>query len=82
MKNQKHKHVREMARTIKRTPKGREATIVLRCADNGIWGVNGDPHQDDMSAARAVLQCMEALADERDRKTGRQPPLTRQERAT
>jgi hypothetical protein len=68
MKNQGHKGVREMP--VRRTArdKGTTATITVDTYDNGMWSVNGDPCQDDLTAARLVMQCLESLADARDRR--------------
>lgn len=65
MKNQKHKGVREMA--VRWTPGAQVATIEIRCARNGMWTINSDPCQDDLTAMRLVAECMESLAHTRDR---------------
>lgn len=72
MKHQSHKGVREM--TVRRTPqdKGNEALIVVVAYDNGKWLVNGDPCQDDLTAARLVMECLESLAEARDNNRGGQ----------
>lgn len=71
MKNQKHKGVRDMS--VTRTPedKGLVATIQVQCYDNGKWLVNGDPCQDDLTTARLVAMCLEALAHARTNTDGR-----------
>jgi hypothetical protein len=77
MKNQKHKGVRDMQ--VRRTSqdKGLAATIEVQCYDNGKWLVNGDPCQDDLTAARLVSMCLEALAHARTNSDGRWLESTR-----
>jgi hypothetical protein len=55
VKNQKHKHVRQMV--VRQTPKAREASITVRCADNGMLIINGDPlpGRHDRGARRSRL---------------------------
>lgn len=71
MKNQKHKGVGDMQ--VQRTPKdkGLPATLVVTAYDNGKWEINGDPCQDDLTAARLVSMCLESLAHARTNSEGR-----------
>src|SRR3954470_4125743 len=71
VKHQGHKGVRDML--VERTPrdKGLKATIDVQCYDNGKWIVNGDPCQDDLTAARVVAMCLEALGHARPNTEGR-----------
>ena len=71
MKQQGHKGVRDMQ--VVRTPrdKGLVATIKVVAYDNGKWEINGDFCQDDLTAGRLVMQCLEALADTRTNSGGR-----------
>jgi hypothetical protein len=71
MKNQGHKGVRDMPVTRSAQDKGLVATIQVHCYDNGKWLVNGDPCQDDLTAARLVTMCLEALAHARANTPGR-----------
>jgi hypothetical protein len=71
MKNQGHKGVRDMPVTRSPLDKGLVATIQVHCYDNGKWLVNGDPCQDDLTAARLVTMCLEALAHARANTPGR-----------
>jgi hypothetical protein len=71
MKNQRHKGVRQMLVTRSPRDKGLVATIEVRCYDNGKWMVNGDPCQDDLTAARLMAMCLEALAHARTNGEGR-----------
>jgi hypothetical protein len=49
---------------------GLVATIKVVAYDNGAWGINGDFCQDDLTAGRLVMQCLEALADTRTNDQG------------
>jgi hypothetical protein len=71
MKNQGHKGVREMPTRRSAQDKATIATLTVGCYDQGMWMVNGDPCQDDLTAARLVMQCLESLADARDRERRR-----------
>jgi hypothetical protein len=71
MKNQKHKGVAKRRLDARRRIKGLAATVEVRCYDNGQWLVNGDPCQDDLTAARLVAICLEALAHARTNTDGR-----------
>jgi hypothetical protein len=74
MKHQKDKGVREMQ--VERSPKdkGLVATIEVRGYDNGKWQVNGDPCRDDLTAARSVVACLEALGHARTNSEGQWLP--------
>lgn len=77
MKNNRHKPIRQMI--VRQTPKAREASIKVRCARQWYVDHQRRPCQDDMTAARAVLQRLEALADERDRAAAKSLGVTRLE---
>jgi len=66
MKYGTHKGVRNM-HTEPTAEGGRKFTIQGYCTPGGMWSINGDPCEDDITAVRLVTECLGALAHARDK---------------